>query len=367
MISVLIPAHNEQKYLNRTIQNIRESATGDLEVLVYLDGYIQTVLEADVVVPGPRNAAGERVAMNVLAERAALGSHFLRIDAHCDFSPKGWDEMLVEVTDKKTITQAVLTAVDPETWERLPGHLYQGANLVKTYTGDLPGLEAKWANPNRDKAIDTIIPNMSSTGCGFLIHRDFWDEIGGANEDLPAMGAIGEEFCIKAWLAGGTVQTRTDVMIGHIFGTGGYGTGSVRKAQQMLWDMYGDRYEEILAKFPDVPLPSGRTAVQETPGIRAVIVRSTDVRKLHDPDTGRLLRERVETYRYDWLEDEHPEERGWTDAEIEDKYKHLGIKEDEVVSTYNAKGELVSNEGENTDGEVEADPEEPEVSEEAAQ
>ena len=64
------------------------------------------------------------------------------------------------------------------------------------------------------------------------------------------MGAIGEEFAIKAWLQGDGCFTRTDVSIGHIFGTGGYDTSGVTKALEVLHQRYGDHYEEIAAHFP---------------------------------------------------------------------------------------------------------------------
>jgi hypothetical protein len=80
----------------------------------------------------------------------------------------------------------------------------------------------------------------------------FYWEIGGADESLAPMGAIGEEFSVKTWCNGGKVQTRTDVMIGHIFDTGGYDTSGVHEAREALVKQFGHRYQEIRDKFPDL-------------------------------------------------------------------------------------------------------------------
>ena len=329
-VSVLIPAHNEEKWLDRTIRNIFDTAQGDIEVCVVLNGYDQEV-DPRVKVLRYQENTGERVAMNTAAHMAR-GTHLLRIDAHCDFSPDGWDVMMEEATGEKDVTVAVLTAVDKE-WNRIPGHWYGFCRL-------LPNMEAKWQKPNINKAIyKTIEPNMAFTGCGFMLRKDFYWEIGGADESLPKMGAIGEEFAVKAWLAGGKVQTRTDVMIGHIFDTGGYGEEGVLEARKALVEKYGDRYEEIRAKFPDFdtsePMrPTGHKAA----GVRTVIVTRTDTEETKDGNV--LIRRRVRKFRYVWVETEHPEEKTWTDEQIREKYAPMGKQIDEQTFLANDKGEL---------------------------
>ena len=176
-------------------------------------------------------------------------------------------------------------------------------------TGNPIGLEAKWQTPNLDKSTYKIIEtNMAITGCGFLIPKDFYWELGGADERLPKMGAIGEEFAIKAWLGGGKVQTRTDVMVGHIFGTGGYSTDGTRKAQRMLYDMYGDRYNEIADKFPDWEGVREKPTIQISKGEEQHIFEWKDVQTAKHPDTGNIMRIKTTNFRYVWYNSEHPEE-----------------------------------------------------------
>ena len=342
-VSVIIPAHNEQEWLDRTIQNINETARGEIEVCVVLNGYDQKVESEGkgVRVLRYRENLGERVGMNSAAHMAR-STHLLRIDAHCDFSPEAWDIMLEEVTGEKDITVAVLTATDKQ-WKRIPGHWYGFCRLLKTADeqGRL-GLEAKWEKPNKDKSsYQTIEPNMAFTGCGFMLRRDFYFQIGGADESLPKMGAIGEEFAIKAWAAGGKVQTRTDVMIGHIFDTGGYDTSGVHDARVALLEKYGDAYDAVKAKFPhfDTGIQL-KSAAHKGPDIRTVIVNRTDTTETEDGE-GKVIRRKVEYFKYVWLETEHPTEKALTEDQICEKYAPQAKLVSQQEYYADDKGELV--------------------------
>ena len=59
------------------------------------------------------------------------------------------------------------------------------------------------------------------------MRADFYREIGGADERLPMMGAIGPEFAAKAFVYGDGLFTRTDLLMGHVWSTGGYDTSGV--------------------------------------------------------------------------------------------------------------------------------------------
>ena len=336
-LSVIIPAFNEHEWLNRTIKNIRDTSTGIIEIIVVLNGYDQDVEEADHVVRLDANM-GERVAMNEGMKRA-IGSHMLRIDAHCDFSPDGWDQVMVGCTGEKDMTQAVLTATDKQ-WERIPGHYYERCRL-------LPTMEAKWEKPNITDGVSPIlVPNMSSTGCGFCMMKDWYWYIGGADESLPAMGAIGEEFSVKTWLNGGKVQTCTSVMIGHIFDTGGYDTGGVIKSRKALVSMYGDRYNEIRDKFPDIEIEGEDvikmkpTSVDSNTSHDDIVVTSTKEEVRRDKE-GNDVYKLVKTYRYIWLPELHPEELVLSRDEIASKYQDKGVCVDTRVQVLSEDGEWI--------------------------
>lgn len=344
-VSVIIPAHNEQRHLNRTIQNIFNTATGEeIEVLVFLNGYDQEVDPRAKTIVSQENV-GERIAMNELVN-IATGSHILRIDAHCDFSPKGWDEMMEAVTGPKDMTQAVLTAVN-KSWKRIPGHHYQRCRL-------LPNYEAKWEKPNVINdiaALPIVCPNMSSTGCGFMIRKDFYNEIGGADESFPMMGAIGEEFSVKTWCNGGKVQTRTDVIIGHIFAEpgdpAGYDTGGVLEARRMLVEGFGDRYGEIRARFPDLDweVDLRPTTAQSDEKRETVTIKRTDTATFTSDETGQVVGKKIKEYAYLWVAEDHPDELELSNKELEHKYsEHASVLVSEQTLVVNEAGELIEQE-----------------------
>jgi len=369
MISVIVPAQNEFNYLNQTIKNIYDTKNSDVEIIVIDNGGNGGIDDRAIVLPMENNV-GERVAMNRAVD-IAKGEYLLRIDAHCDFSPQGWDMMMADATGPKDITVAVLTALrlpwddapkaerlawlaqgrkqeDWIGWERLKGHWYGLCRIIITENDPgVRGLECKWQTPNRDhNQYHGVEPNMGLTGCGFMLRKDFYEEIGGADEALPSMGAIGEEFALKAWAHEGKVQTHMDVMIGHIFGTGGYDTSGVKVAQQKLWIKYQDIYPEICKKFPtfegltlvraDQPGRVGRPGRPE----RTVTVTRTDTHDTNDGE-GKLLRRKTVKYRYVWLESEHPDEKQMTQEQIEEKYSPMGVQVGESVQYADENGVLI--------------------------
>lgn len=364
MVTVIIPAQHEQNYLNKTIENIFNTAKGKVEVIVVLNGYDQKVDKRARVRRFEENV-GERAAMNFAAKKAK-GEFLLRIDAHCDFD-EGWDIKMSEVTGERDITVAVLGAAAPvwehvpdkrrqqwldsgktpeqwQPWERLKGHWYGLCRMIVSEDGKgNKGFECKWQKPNRDHSVyKTVEPNMGLTGCGFMIRKKFYNEIGGADETLPAMGAIGEEFALKAWANGGKVQTRTDVMIYHVWGTGGYDTSGVKLAQQKLYLKYQNIYPSIVEKFPHF---EGMKLIRtDQPGrpIRTVTVDRQDNHDTRDED-GNLIRRKIEKFRYVWLETEHPEDKGLTQKQIEEKYAPYGTKIGEEILYATETGELVKN------------------------
>ena len=306
MISIIIPAHNEEKYLNRTIDNFYKKSTGEIEVIVVLNGYDQEVDKRAKVVRYAKNL-GERVAMNTAAS-VATGEYLFRIDAHCDIT-KGWDEMMTSNMSEKKILIAVITAIN-EKWEKIPGHWYGFCKL-------LPTMEEKWLTK---KKYDLIEKNMSFTGCGFMISKKFYDSFGGADESLPSMGAIGPEFALRGWLEGDGCYTHTGVKIGHIFGTGAYSDIGVTKARKMLEEKYRDRYKELLKIFPEEEtLECKMDSVDDKK--RMVTIDKT-VEHTTTSLEGAVLKKVVEHFKYIYEDDG----TGPSEKEIEVKYGPMAHK-----------------------------------------
>ena len=283
MISVIIPAHNEQAYLNKTIDNFLSMADGCVEIIVVLNGYDQVVDTRAIVIKNEENI-GMRKALN-RASKIAGGEYLMFIDAHCNIS-EHWDTKMLEPFKQypRGIVVAPMTAINKD---------FTGGRGWYGFCEMKPNMQPVWKGK---KKYQTIEPNMGLTGCGLMMTRDFYLYFGGLDESLPKMGAIGSEFSIHGWLDGDGIYTRTDVLLGHIFSTGGYDTGEVAIAQEILHKRYGDRYKEILNNFAE--RPSNMSKSSTTKEHRTVIVDRKDEHITTDTGTGKPIKKVVELFKY---------------------------------------------------------------------
>ena len=311
MISLIIPAHNEHKYLNQTIENFISTAKTRIEVIVVLNGYEQEVDNRAIVIRNTENL-GMRNAVN-RAARIACGDYLMITDAHCNIS-QDWDIKMLEVLEKypKGIAVAPITAINKD-WSKGRG-FYAFCDLT-------PKLEPKW---HGKKEFGIIEKNMGLTGCGLMLSKDFYFSWGGLDESLAPMGAIGAEFSIHAWLDGDGIYTRTDILLGHIFDTGGYDTSKVNYALKTLYERYGHRYQEIVNKYSGKDKVMGINAVQDH---RTIVIERKDEHVTTDNATKKPIKKVVEIFKYVFEDDGN----GPSEAEITEKYKSEVKKVEEQV------------------------------------
>ena len=84
-VSIIIPARNEP-FLNKTIDEVFEKATGEIEVIAVLDGVIPEIMPKDnsrLTIVGNNEAKGMRPCINDGAA-IATGKYLLKLDAHCE-------------------------------------------------------------------------------------------------------------------------------------------------------------------------------------------------------------------------------------------------------------------------------------------
>ena len=109
-VSVLIPSRNEQ-FLAPTVDDLFAKAEGEIEVLVFLDGYKPDppLQERDnLILIHSRKPLGMRHAINACAS-VASGTYLMKCDAHCMFD-EGFDYWL---SDDAHITQAADLTINP--------------------------------------------------------------------------------------------------------------------------------------------------------------------------------------------------------------------------------------------------------------
>ena len=210
LVSVCIPCRQEDvQYLERTIDSLFDNAFGPIEILVWLDsakGYIAH--RNNVEVFASAEVVGQRKIMNELARKAS-GVFLYRLDAHCAMSPE-WDIRMKTSCGENMVVITIYDHLDPETWEgegRDSAFWMIGADMkVKVVR---PWKPLKLRKPEEEV--------MAQPGGSWMIRKDYYQSLGGSDESLGGMGAIGSEWSLKVWLTGGRMIIRTDVVCCHLF------------------------------------------------------------------------------------------------------------------------------------------------------
>ena len=193
LVSVVIAALPDETHLSETVSSLESGAFGPIEVIVMNDSYSEP--------RGRRSLINEGVLK-------ANGKYIYIVDSHCLLT-KGWDRLLKdELDDEQDMVfspiQALDIAGDQLSWGNgRYGCVYLDKHLVE-----------KWG-PRLDEA--TTAESMAMTGCGFMLHKKRFWELGGYDETLAGYGGDGPEWSLKVWLSGGMVRCCGAVTCGHLF------------------------------------------------------------------------------------------------------------------------------------------------------
>jgi glycosyltransferase involved in cell wall biosynthesis len=226
--SIIIPARVE-KHLQRTIDDIFQNATGDIEIIVVLDGWWpDPILKDDprLILLHWGEPRGMRESVNGAA-RIAKGRYLLKCDAHCSFG-KGFDEILRKDCGDNWICVPSKYSLDADKWERFRGpvdYLYLTFPYVeddqfgyglhgKKWKGKT-GLTGSWwdiEKERKDTPIDDIMVFQGS--CWFMRHRHFLN-IGGEDSKQFIWGQEAPELSFKTWLSGGRVVVNKNTWFAH--------------------------------------------------------------------------------------------------------------------------------------------------------
>ena len=234
-LSVLIPSRN-CRYVSRTVDDIYENATGDIEVIVLLDDFWPTPPINDhknLTIVHKSKVGGMRHSLN-LGATLAKGKYIMKCDDHCMFG-KGFDEILQQDMEDDWLVNPSRYSMDPEKWERGRGpteylfitYPYRPDNL---YGNGLHG--KKWIGENgigknmgvnefywreihfKDKKIDDM---QTFQGSFWFMTRDHYMRIGMLDEKrCDLMENEPQELGFKTWLSGGRCVVNKNTWYAHM-------------------------------------------------------------------------------------------------------------------------------------------------------
>ena len=222
MVSIIIPARNE-KFLQTTLNNIYENATGNYEILVGLDGYWPSPVLKDhprVSIFHVSESINMRPMINNLVTMAR-GEYILKCDAHCAFS-KGFDEEMANSCEDNWIMVPRQYSLNEEAWDRNTKKPYVDYWYVthpqgfRESDGRPLGLHAvRWFDyKNDEKQIDDL---MSFQGSCYFMKKDYFHQLNLLDTSLFGLFAYeASEIGMKAWLTGGRVAVNKKVWYAHL-------------------------------------------------------------------------------------------------------------------------------------------------------
>jgi len=212
-VSIIIPTRHETyevspgvSILHRTVQDIYEKATGDIEVIVIFDGPPYTPLpEYKNLVCLNMKWAGTKPSINSAA-KIASGKYILKTDAHCMFA-EGFDEVLQSHMEDNWVVTPRMYILDAENWKWQDGRFYDYFKLPCPFTykrGVMFQAGGHWKERTGDLlSVYPMDDNMKLHGSCFFTSMEFyWGCLGGLNYFDGAGTWNGEdiEISLKTWL-----------------------------------------------------------------------------------------------------------------------------------------------------------------------
>lgn len=222
-VSILIPSRNE-KWLQKTVDNIYENATGEFEVIIGLNGSTEYMLKGDypnLTILYESKDIGLKPMINMLAN-VATGKYIYKSDAHCAFS-KGFDEVLQKDMQDDWIVTPRFYVLDKETWKWQDERFYDYFYLCCPFT-DPKGLRFKAGGhwPERTQERLKTCPDIDETpqihGSGWFVNREYFLNVLGGFPETDPFGHAQEPIwlALKNWLIGGKVMVNKNCWYAHL-------------------------------------------------------------------------------------------------------------------------------------------------------
>jgi len=218
-VSIIIPSRNE-KYLSKTVDDVFAKATGEIEVIVILDGPTEYPLPVDrsnlSFIKKPK-FEGLRPAIKD-GSYVAKGKYLLKMDAH-NMVSEGFDEILKKDCEDNWVIVSRYCALDAEAWERKPGsysdYFYLGCPWVNHRIFSFQDIPWRSRDGRRRNIIIDETMTMQAS-LWFMTVEHFHKRLGDLDfERWGAWSCEQQEISLKTWLGGGKVMINKNVWNAH--------------------------------------------------------------------------------------------------------------------------------------------------------
>jgi len=229
-LSVIIPARHEL-YLQQTVTEVLTKATGDIELIVILDGYWpKPILKDDKrLTIVHRQRRGMRQSIND-AVSIAKGKYLMKIDGHCMLS-EGYDQVLTATIEGNWIVVPRRYSLDAEKWEvrtERPWVDYEylawpyNWKFIKAGRRGMHGMP--WDERIAQRVDKLFDENMIFQGSCWVMEREhFIKRIGWQKPELYGQfSSEAQELGLATWFMGGKIMTNKRAWYAHLWKGRGY-------------------------------------------------------------------------------------------------------------------------------------------------
>lgn len=225
MLSIIIPSRNEQ-FLEKTVQGLLDNCTGEIEIIVVLDGYNPPERNPRAKYIHHEKSIGMRQAINSgMAE--AKGEYIMKIDAHCVVA-KGIDEQLIKDHQPNWVQIPRRYKLDDINWCPLLTDIVDYQHYIFPLKYNPPSLHGfKSVERTLERKDIMLDDTMTFQGSCYFMTRAYWNKLDLLNDEgygtLPSQEAnyIGN----TVWLDGGRVITNKNTWYAHLFKGSRHGRG----------------------------------------------------------------------------------------------------------------------------------------------
>ena len=215
MLEVIIPARNEP-YLNKTIQEVFDKATGDVSVTVIADGYEPKVLSLVKYLRYPDGECHLRQGITE-AVRLTKAKYVMKLDSHCMLA-RGFDTELIKASQPNWVQVPRRKRLDAEKWEVIedgrPDVDYEFiifSNLTKGLIWGTP-----WDEITKERAHILIDDTPHIQGSCFFMEREWFQKNSFLDFGYGGWGQEAEEITFTTFREGGRTVVNKKTWYAHL-------------------------------------------------------------------------------------------------------------------------------------------------------
>lgn len=270
MLTVIIPSKTE-KYFKRTIEDVLEKATGEIEIYAVTDGYKETdKVQDNRVIYLELEPSGKNQKRHGINKAVSLcrGDYIMALDAHCMMAP-GFDVQLIKDHKPNWVQIPRRNRLDAMNWclqdqcGRPPiDYEYIMWKPVKQRDG-FHGY--KWDTRTLERMHIPIDDTMTIQGSCWFMTKEWFNKMGFMQiKGYTGWGQEGEEISFTTWMNDGEVKTNKNTWYAHLHKGKTYGRmyhlnkGETLESYKYSFNLWTNENKEAFIKIVERfwPIPN---------------------------------------------------------------------------------------------------------------